>query len=136
MAAQFRVTDLLEGNCEQVIDRPLIDYVIPTNEYKDAACLSAIIGDIQHLLSQNAGLAKKVKYNIEERGHADLIALSKIVHYRGPDSETIETLNEHSEQWLREPSRFWKQLEGSRLNHLGPQSKTVAYFLHNDGMDA
>lgn len=136
MATQFRVTDLLKGDCEQVIDRLLMDYVIPTNEYQDAACITAILCEIQYIFSQNDGLSKKVKFNIKERGHAELVASSKILQYEGPDSETMLTLNQHSEQWFKDPSSFWKQPVGSRLNHLGPQAETAAYFLHNDEADA
>jgi hypothetical protein len=129
MTTQFSVKGLLKGNSDEVTDRLLVDWSTAADGYEDAACLSAILHEIQQVLSQDDGLSKKVKYSIKQRGQADLDRLAKISQYRGPDSDTVSFLNQHGPPWLQDPSTFWMRPVAPSLSLLSPQAQIVGCYI-------
>jgi hypothetical protein len=69
-----------------------------------------------------------MKYSITER-QKDKVRLAKLGEYRGPDDDTIKLLDQHKEEWLRDPSSFWRLPSPPNANLLDPQAQVVGCFL-------
>ena len=48
-----------------------------------------------------------VPYQIKERGANDKSRVEKLLHFQGPDADTLALLRHHHEEWLQDPAAFW-----------------------------
>jgi hypothetical protein len=70
-----------------------------------------------------------VPYRVTEKGQNEKTRLSKLLQFKGPDSDTTELLNDRYIPWLMDPSSFWTGSLLPEINLLKPQAHIVSRLL-------
>ena len=97
---------------------------------QDVEILSLILRDIRNLLSTRYDLAKVIKYDVRARGQNDRARFARLLHYQGPDDDTINTLTDCHDQWLENPMSFWIRPGPSfAFDWVDAQARIVGYYL-------
>jgi arginine deiminase len=130
MATHFKIADLLKGDENEVRElKYWLSNTSPTNKFEDAPFLSNILRQVRDIMAENDNLSKKVRYSITERGQKEKDRLTKLLEYRGPDEQTINVLDQHKEEWMKDPSHFWILPLPQNLYSLNPRAQIVGCFL-------
>jgi hypothetical protein len=77
-----------------------------------------------------------VPYRVTEKGQNEKARLSKLLRYKGPDSETTDLLDHCYILWSVEPSSFWTGSLLPEVDLLEPQAQIVSRFLQTKRDDA
>jgi hypothetical protein len=94
-----------------------------------ATQLTSVLGKIHQVLSNDEELAKMVKYRVQERGHNEKNRLARVLQFQGPDDDTIEVLRNNHQQWLQDPSMFWRRPSLLPVDPSDAQARIIAPFL-------
>jgi len=106
-----------------------LDTILTGDTSADAAKITHILEEVHQTLKNDPELSKSVKFSVSLKGDKDKRRLEKLLHYEGPDGETIKLLHVRGQGWLDDPSTFWRPLSRPDLSHLDPQSQVVGFFL-------
>lgn len=137
MATHFKIADLLKGDENEVRElKYWLSNTSPTNKFEDAPFLSSILCEIRDIISENDNLSKNIRYSITERGQKEKDRLRKLLDYPGPDGQTLNVLEQHNEEWMKDPSHFWILPLPQNLHSLNPRTQIVGCFLEAKDDDA
>ncbi len=103
---------------------------------QDAATITSILKDISAVLNGNVELSKSVPFNVKAKGQKDMERYKSLLHYQGPEKETIEVLAHYGDSWLQDPRTFWTPQQAPNLELLDPQAQIVGCFIQMDRSDA
>lgn len=95
-----------------------------------------MLAKIHQVLSNDDELAKMVKYQVRERGQNEKNRLIKVLQFRGPDKDTSDLLRDNHQQWLQDPSMFWRRPPLLSADSSDPQAQIIGPFLQTSRDDA
>ena len=99
--------------------------------------LTRVLDEIRDIITERAGLATRIPFNIKRKGENERSRLNQLLSYRGPDQETLRVLNRFEDLWTRDPGQFWKTPVTSGLGRLpSAQAQIARYYLHGQDVDA
>lgn len=91
---------------------------------------------MHQVLANDKELAKMVKYRVDERGHKEKNRLARVLQFRGPDKDTIDVLRNNHQQWLQDPSMFWRRPPLLLTDSSDPQAQIIGPYLQTSRDDA
>lgn len=91
--------------------------------------LAAVHG---HLHSQKH-VKDALHHRVQRKGEQKENQMRMLLHYQGPDGDTINVLEQCSTEWSLHPQRFWKHANFSSQAHSDPQVEVIRSFLHAVG---
>ena len=77
-----------------------------------------------------------VPYHVKQKNQNEKIRFAKLLHYKGPDIDTVELLDSHYTLWLANPFYFWAGPLLPMVNLLEPQTQIVGLYLQTNRNDA
>ena len=81
-------------------------------------------------------LFKNLPYTIREKGENDKRRLEIMLRTKLPEPHTIELLGENLDDWLGDPSHFWKHPSLPQIRQLPPAARIAGCYLRATRLDA
>ena len=81
------------------------------------------------------GLSQNVPFRVTAKGQKGIDSYHSLLHYKGPEVETVAELQSNHAMWLCDPQRFWNGELSPDLHSLGPQAEIVGCFIYRDRSD-
>ena len=96
-----------------------------------------MLREIRSIMIERDGLSSRIPLSIKEKGENEIVRLSNLLQYTGPDIETLGVLATFHKTWLQDPPQFWKLPSEGDLDQIcNPQAQIVGYYLRGQDVDA
>lgn len=102
----------------------------------EAAELTEQLSFIHSRLQADSDLARLVPFCVKQRGENDRNRLAKILHYQGPDKDTMYLLEANAKRWSDCPFEFWCPSPALGFLGLDPHVELVIRCLQLRHVDA
>lgn len=103
---------------------------------KDSASIDDLLTQVHRILCEREQLWEYINYDLSAKGSKERQRWERLLKYPGPDPATLQLLEDHADEWARNPATFWHGQQPHELRGLPATAQIIGCFLQAESDNA